>query len=585
MADRTPREDWREHLLNRLRRLVLPVAMLSAAIGVSLSRTDATRWFAGGILAVSLLITVLSSPRFSYATRAWSMLSAVFGIALGAYVFVGLSPGPVLTVAFCLVFAALLLGRKVMTAALLLAGAYVFALAGAIALGLWSGPPQLDVDQRDPLFWVREGSIAVFTWGAVAFSVLFVVNALERTSRRRRLALEEKDEALQRLQSESTARREAEAIAVQSQKLDALGQLAAGVAHDFNNALVVVKLWTEILAASKSQEEVEEALQAIENATDQGEQLARQLLTFARKEVRAPRNLRLDEVVADATRTLGRLLPSTIRMRVDTQSDGACVFADETQLHQLMFNLLINSRDAIDGDGEVVLRTYCVDDADTEDGLGWAVLEVEDDGAGMDEGTQRHALEPFFTTKEPGRGTGLGLSTSFGIVEQSLGRLEVDSAPGSGTRVTISLPRVELAAENRLPEPPRDPRPGHRAARVLVLEDDPLVRAPIVLMLRRCGFEVLDADDGHTAVRLLADADAPIDFLCTDAVFPGASLRQVIDAFEAASPTGRVVICSGYVREGLALRGVEAGLYEFLPKPFAAHELVAKLDSMLPATR
>lgn len=566
--------------MTRLRLIVLPVSMGSGAIGGMLGRSDATRWLGLVIVASCAAAFVASSPRRPYRARAWSMISIVLVVSASGFFFVGLSPGPVLAVTFCLVMTALLLGRAVLTFVLVLTGTMGFALTGAIALGLWSGPPLVEVDMRDPVIWAREMMISVLCWGGISFSVLFVMNAIERTSERRKVALDEKDEALQRLESESRARREAEAIAAQSQKLDALGQFAAGVAHDFNNALLVVKAWTEILGEANSSELQEEGLEAIDQATEQAGQLARQLLTFGRKEVRSPRYLRLDDLVSRTARTLRRVLPSTIDLNVDAQSHDAAVYADETQLQQLLFNLVINARDAIDTNGEIHVRTRCVGDPDTADGLGWALLEVADDGEGMDEETRSHAFEPFFTTKEVGKSTGLGLSTVFGIVEQSQGRLEIESTPRIGTRVTVSLPRVELAVDDRVPEVGRLAPSHDNTARVLVLEDDPLAHDLIVFSLERGGFEVLDASDGTAAVRLLEEAGPSIDILCTDAVFPGSTLTQVIEAFKAASPHGRVVICSGYVREEIAIHGAEAGIYDFLAKPFTGRELVEKIESM-----
>jgi signal transduction histidine kinase len=291
MSDLISHEEpgWRDDLLNRLRLIVLPVSILSGLFGTALAQTDATRWLGVVIAASCSAVVFLTGPRRPYRARAWWMISTVVVVSGASLVVVGLNPGPVLAVTFYLIMAAILLGRGVMTGLLVSMSALVVALGGAIALGLWSGPPMLEVDQRDPTIWMRLAFMSVIAWGGIAFSVVFVVNAVERTSRFRKTALEEKDEALQRLEAESRARGEAEAIASQAQKREALGQFAAGVAHDFNNVLLVVKAWTEILSDAPSKEHTEHGLRAIGEATAQAEQLARQLLTFGRKEVRAPR--------------------------------------------------------------------------------------------------------------------------------------------------------------------------------------------------------------------------------------------------------------------------------------------------------
>lgn len=266
-------------------------------------------------------------------------------------------------------------------------------------------------------------------------------------------------------------------------------------------------------------------------------------------------------------------------MRLDAE---AVVYADETQVRQLLYNLVLNAKDAMPNGGHIDIHAVCVDaDADNMpeagSGDGWVILAIEDNGTGIDDEVVTRIFDPFFTTKDPGKGTGLGLSTVFGIVEQSGGIIDVSSEVGRGTRFTITLPRVTVAPPDRLDFEVGDSGKDG-GCRILVLEDDPLVRELIVFALNRDGFEISEAKNGDTAVEVLENADLPFDILCTDAVFPGAPLSRVIETYEDRSPQGRVLVCSGYVPEDLAIDGIESGRYDYLAKPFSAEQLLEKVS-------
>ena len=212
----------------------------------------------------------------------------------------------------------------------------------------------------------------------------------------------------------------------------------------------------------------------------------------------------------------------------------------------------------------------------------WVVIEVEDNGVGMDEQVRNLAFEPFFTTKESGQGTGLGLSTVFGIVRQTDGHVELASEPSKGTTITLYF----LAADVSLADPA--PIAAERSAedidaRVLVLEDDPLARKLIVRSLERAGLDAVACEDGDAAVEKLAEDAQHYDILCSDAVFPGAPLSKVIKTFQEHSPGAPVLVCSGYIREEIAISGVESGEWEFLAKPFTNRQFIDKVRSMLAA--
>ncbi len=288
----------------------------------------------------------------------------------------------------------------------------------------------------------------------------------------------------------------------------------------------------------------------------------------------------IDKLVDELANTLRRLLRAGIELHVNAQS-GASVYADEAQLQQVLLNLVINARDALPDGGNIDIEVRKSGAPDGQSGHDeWVVIEVRDDGVGMDEQVLGLAFEPFFTTKTRSQGTGLGLSTVFGIVKQSGGEVDLHSTPDEGTTVSVFLPAAE-ESQVEVESPAEADTERVIDARVLVLEDDPLALKLIMRSLERSGMTCVPAIDGDDALVTIADSDELFDMLCSDAVFPGASLREVIAAFEQHSPDAGILICSGYVREELAIKGVESGAYGFLAKPFTRQDLIEKVEETL----
>ncbi len=564
---------------------VLMLGGLTTTVG---ARAEGMRTFGLFVVGLALaLIVVLSSKRLPVFVRSLASVLTFGAASFVSYFFAGFLSGPAAAAALTVVLAALLIGKRALIATIAIFTTLHLSLGAAVGLGFWEGPQAADLNPSDPVIWIRTGLTALVFWSGIGFSVLFVVRTVERNLNRRHAALAEKDEALERLQTEiaerqsaEKARREAELLATQAQKLDAIGRLAAGIAHDFNNALLVVQGWNDMRGENDKSDDDRDATRSIEQAVQQGAYLSRQLLAFARKDVRTPHYLSIDRLVGELANTLRRLLRAGIELRVNATS-RVSVFADEAQLQQVLLNLVINARDALPEGGEIVIN---VRKAAAPEGVtghdDWAVIEVQDNGIGMDEEVRGLAFEPFFTTKTRSQGTGLGLSTVFGIVKQSDGEVQIISAPGEGTTVSVYLPAGE---ESRAEAASSESRDAERTidARVLVLEDDPLALKLIMRSLERSGMTVVPSADGDQALATIGDSDQPFDLLCSDAVFPGASLAEVIAAFEQHSPDAGVLICSGYVREELAIKGVEAGTYGFLAKPFARQDLIEKVEAML----
>ncbi|MEM7451759.1 MAG: ATP-binding protein [Pseudomonadota bacterium] len=572
--------EWREALI---RPLGLLTAVLIGGVGTVLAAsfpiTAMQNLGVGMIAASGLLFATLFSSRIPASFKAWVIVITMCVASVVAYLSASFLPGSALAVTVALVYSALLLGQRAFVAVFLAAVLFLGALTAGVATGFWIAPGIEGLDPSSASNWARTSAVSVITWTAIGFSINFVINTIERNSARRRQAVRSLRAEIAERQAAEAARREAEFMATNAQKMEAVGQLAASIAHDFNNALLVIRGWNELRGLGDDDDRQREATRAIEQATEHSAQLGRQLLTFARKDVRAPKYLSLGKLVDDMRVSLQNLVGPKITVTIETAHD-TMVFADESQLQQLIYNLVINARDAIDEAGHVRIM---IDAAGRDDADRWALLSVEDDGPGIPTELMRKVFEPFFTTKDVGKGTGLGLATVASIARQSGGNIDVVSQPGK-TVFTLRLPAAasveEFPVESRTHRLPRE-----LGLRILVLEDDPQARKIIAAALIRNGNEVVESDRGDTTLALLAKDRKPFDLLCSDAVFPGDPLADVLAAFERHSPEGKILICSGYVPEELALSKLESGEYAFLPKPFDGSRLLSTIREMVGGTQ
>jgi two-component system, cell cycle sensor histidine kinase and response regulator CckA len=360
-----------------------------------------------------------------------------------------------------------------------------------------------------------------------------------------------------------TARKELEEQLRQSQKMEAVGRLAGGIAHDFNNLLTAIKGYGEFLLADLPENAgTHRDAQEIVAAADRAATLTRQLLAFSRRQTLAPQALYLNTVVKELEGLLRRLIGEQVELVVELGEEVLPVRADRGQLEQVVMNLAVNARDAMPDGGRLTIAT--------QSRYGSVELAVRDSGVGMAAEVRSHLFEPFFTTKEPGKGTGLGLATVYGIVEQSGGTIEVKSAPGRGSTFTIVLPAI--AETLRAPEPAPVP-PLASAGRVLLVEDEDLVRALVREVLERGGYDVLEAADAGEAIELAHSAD-DIDLLVTDLVLPGMSGSVLAERVARERPALRVLYTSGYV-------DVSQDAADVLEKPFTPEDLLRKVGELL----
>jgi PAS domain S-box-containing protein len=388
------------------------------------------------------------------------------------------------------------------------------------------------------------------------------------------------------------ALRESEERLRQSQKMEAVGQLAGGVAHDFNNLMTVVIGFSELVLSQPSSTEVdrryvEQIARAGERATD----LTRQLLAFSRQQVLEPEILELNEAVASTEQMLARVIGEDVELVTELEPSSGRVRADRGQIGQVILNLAVNARDAMPRGGrlriatrEVELTTPIAGTHGTLRPGSYTVLEVSDTGTGMDEATQARIFDPFFTTKERGKGTGLGLSTVYGIIAQSGGQLRVESAPGRGTTFRIYLPRVAAteaegpAAEREAASAPHS-LGGHET--ILLVEDEEDVRRLVQHVLQDSGYVVLAAGNVEEALRVASGRPGSIDLLLTDVVMPGLSGPDLAERLRATQPSAAVLYMSGYTDHEAVHQAASGGGHAFLQKPFKPDLLVRSVRQRL----
>ncbi|MEO5511567.1 MAG: PAS domain S-box protein [Longimicrobiales bacterium] len=405
-----------------------------------------------------------------------------------------------------------------------------------------------------------------------------VVNARDVTDRRNtEAALRESEEMLQR-----------------SHRIEAIGRLAGGVAHDFNNLLTSIQGHASLLLDQTTvtpaiHADVEEIRDAAVRATS----LTAQLLAFSRRQVLRPRVLQVNAVLFEMDKMLRRLIGDNITLETDLADDIGVVRADPAQLEQVIVNLVVNSRDAMPRGGRIILRSanrnvaMDIVNATSELPAGpYVMVQIEDDGPGMAEAVADHAFEPFYTTKEPGQGTGLGLSTVYGIVKQSGGHVWLETKPDSGTVVTLYLPRV-AARDFVVDTTPQTPASGvvRGTETVLLVEDEPSVRELAKRILDLHGYSVITAANGQEALDRLVERGTGVDLVLSDCVMPVMDGPDLADRLAISNPGTRVLLMSGYAEDMVMRQGELGEGRAFIPKPFSPNQLLLKVREVIDAGR
>ncbi|HEX7581684.1 MAG TPA: ATP-binding protein, partial [Gaiellaceae bacterium] len=372
----------------------------------------------------------------------------------------------------------------------------------------------------------------------------------------------------------------------QARKMDAVGQLAGGIAHDFNNLLTVISGYTDILLSrlergANGSEELAEISKAAERAAE----LTRQLLAYSRTQLLEPRVLDLNHVVTGTQAMLGRLIGENIDFSTTLAEDLGCISADNGQIEQIVMNLVVNARDAMPDGGTLLLETGNITLAELSRDRrpdmppgDYVVLAVTDSGQGMHATTVERIFEPFYTTKARGAGTGLGLSTVYGIVKQSGGYIEVESEPGKGASFRLYFPQVAEEAEAVIPKPP-DEGPLNGTETILLVEDEETLRRLGRQMLELYGYTALVAADGAEALALAQSHPHPIELLMTDILMPKMGGIELAERLSALRPELKVLYTSGYNDSGSNLKTIAGSRY--LQKPYAMDDLARTLRELL----
>ena len=401
---------------------------------------------------------------------------------------------------------------------------------------------------------------------------------------KRSVAERERTDALEALQN-------TERQLVQSQKLEAVGRLAGGISHDFNNLLTVILGYSDIVKRNlESTDPLRRNVDEIIKASERAASLTRQLLAFSRKQVMQPKVFDLNTVVSDLEKMLRRMIGEDIELRVSAEADLGNIKADPVQLEQVIMNLVVNARDAMPKGGKLTIETanVCLDESYSREHVSvvpgdYVMLAISDTGCGMNEETRQRIFEPFFTTKEQGKGTGLGLSMVYGIVKQSGGNIWVYSEEGHGTTFKIYFPRVTAQAEEYKRASTVFEVPGGNET-ILLVEDAEWVRTLARQVLETAGYRVFEAENANAAISLCDRMNGNrIDLLLTDVVMPGMSGNDMSRVLQKKQPDMPVLYMSGYTDDAIVQHGVlEAGI-NFLQKPFTPAALASKVREVLDA--
>ena len=390
-----------------------------------------------------------------------------------------------------------------------------------------------------------------------------------------------------------TERRRTEEQLQEGLRLEAVGRLAGGIAHDLNNMLAAILGFSDLLGRSFEPDDLRASdVEQISRAASRSADLTRQLLAFARRELIQPRALDINAVIQHAQALLPPILGENVELHVRLAPDLGVVYADPRQIEHMVMNLVLNARDAMPQGGRVTIETRAVQlgpgagtwrsEEERAHSGQFTMLSVTDTGHGMDAATLQRIWEPFFTTKPPGRGTGLGLASVYGAAKQSGGFVWADSEPGRGTTVQVYWPEIRAAVEPTAEAAPLPPLVGGSET-LLIVEDEELVRALAVRALRSFGYTCHQAHDASEALRLLDERETSLDLLITDVVMPGMSGRELGDRLARLRPGIPVVYTSGFTDEDVIRRGMLEEGRPFLQKPFTPHDLARAVREALDA--
>ena len=385
-------------------------------------------------------------------------------------------------------------------------------------------------------------------------------------------------------------RKALESQVLHAQKMESVGTLAGGVAHDFNNLLAIILGNAALLEkVAADPERRDSCIAAINKAGERAAGVVRQLLTFARKTERRKESVRINDLIQELLKLLSETFPKNIEIRTDLAPGLPSVISDAGQLHQVLMNICVNARDAMPRGGRLTLATRVVPIDGVQrrftaaDAAAYVEIRASDTGTGMDEGTRRRIFEPFFSTKGPGRGSGLGLAVVFGIVESNQGFIDVDSAPGQGSCFTVYLPVPPPALPTEQHAPAEEAEPAGGTESILIVEDEEPLAELLQMTLQSAGYTVFAAAEGNAALELYRRHRDRIALVVSDVGLPKMSGDQLFLAMKELDPGVRTVLASGYMEPTLKTSAMQAGVRSFLQKPYEMREVLKEIRRVLDA--
>ncbi len=523
-------------------------------------------------LVYTWILLVAMRRAWPYALRAGSVVAVCF--ALGVTLIIELGPlGPSMAwLAAAPMMAAILFGLRAAIGGLVVTSGVFAAVGVAIARGAlhWPTGPLPRVELT--VFAVSALNVMILS-AAVSLSLGTLLHGLEQANRD--LAREIDDRRRAEIERADMARQ-----LNQAQKLEAIGTLAGGIAHDFNNLLVPILANADLVEQELAPDDPQRRrLADITRSAERARQLVRRILVFSRHAAGQRRAVKLDDVAREINNLIRAAVPPMVRMEFVVSAPETTVFADPTELHQVLMNLCTNASYAMRDLG----GTMTIAIAEADDGRSLR-LSVYDTGAGMDRETLDRALDPFFTTKPPGEGTGLGLSTVHGIVSDLGGRLELASEVGRGTRVHVVLPKFVASATVAAPAAPVPPAPVSTRRRIMLVDDEPQVLDVCTQVLARAAFEVTAFGDPREALARFQEAPDGFDLLVTDHAMPGMTGIALASEVHRMRPSVPILLASGFVDDGAKRNTDAAGIHHILPKPYTPAELVDAVRRTLHAS-
>jgi two-component system cell cycle sensor histidine kinase/response regulator CckA len=382
--------------------------------------------------------------------------------------------------------------------------------------------------------------------------------------------------------SSAINRRSLEEQVRQSQKMEAIGQLAGGIAHDFNNLLTVINGYSDLILGSlddgdPNKTKVDQILKAGKRSAE----LTQQLLAFGRKQILSPKHLNLNSIVADTQKMLKRVIGEDVEVTTDLDSGLSSIIADPSQMQQVLLNLILNARDAMPNGGTLLIETRNSEPpSNSGDIRDWVRLTVSDSGIGISEEVRDRVFEPFYTTKSPGKGTGLGLAVVHGIVRQSEGYIDLRTSVGEGSSFDVYLPATAEDMPSQQNAKGDAPAPSGSET-ILIVEDEEAVRGLAKEILTEYGYRVLDSRDGSTALEICSKPGVNVDLLISDVVMPGMGGVEIAEKVVEIFPKAKVLFVSGYPDDDMLRRGILHDEVNFLPKPFSPDGLAYKVFELL----